>query len=95
MKKLLSKVERKEHLLYEEMIEAANYLFDEETPKEWMEAFLVALSAKGETAHEVTALAQVMRSFALDVGAPPGLYMDNCGTGGDGFPMELCKVIEG
>lgn len=85
MKKLLSKVERKEHLLYEEMIEAANYLFDEETPKEWMEAFLVALSAKGETAHEVTALAQVMRSFALDVGAPPGLYMDNCGTGGDGL----------
>lgn len=85
MQKLLAKVERKEHLLYEEMLEAAHYLFDEETPKEWMQSFLVALSQKGETAHEVAALATVMRSFALDMHAPPGDYLDNCGTGGDGL----------
>lgn len=85
MQKLLEAVQRKEHLHYDEMIEASRYLFDDETPKEWMETFLVALSQKGETAHEVAALATIMRSFALDVKAPKGLYMDNCGTGGDGL----------
>lgn len=85
MEKLLKVVERKEHLHYEDMIEAANLLFTDETPKEWMTDFLIALSQKGETAHEVAALANVMRSFALDMNAQAGVYMDNCGTGGDGL----------
>ena len=85
MEKLVAKVQRKEHLLYEEMIEAAHLLFDENTSKEWMQHFLVALSQKGETAHEVAALATVMRSFALEMHEPPGKYLDNCGTGGDGL----------
>ena len=37
-----------------------------------LQQFLVALSRKGETAHEIAALASVMRSFAIDVSASRG-----------------------
>ncbi|WP_425505483.1 anthranilate phosphoribosyltransferase [Sporosarcina jiandibaonis] len=84
MEKHLKLVEQNQHLPYEEMKEAAQLLFDENTPKEDIKKFLVALSAKGETAHEVAALASVMRSFAIDLNVEKGSYMDNCGTGGDG-----------
>ena len=74
-----------EHLLFDEMVEAARLVFNEETPKEQIEAFLLALSAKGETAHEIAGLASVMRIHALPVQVPEGIYIDNCGTGGDGL----------
>lgn len=35
-----------EHLLFEEMVEAAGDVFDETTPKEHIKEFLLALSAK-------------------------------------------------
>lgn len=84
MRKYINHVEEKRHLPFEEMTLAAKLLFDEQTPKEEITQFLLALSKKGETAHEVAALASVMRSFAIDVYVPEGFYMDNCGTGGDG-----------
>lgn len=79
------KVQRREHLMYEEMLQAAKWMFQDDTPKDQIASFLTALSVKGETAHEVAALATTMRSFALDVPANEGIYMDNCGTGGDGL----------
>ncbi|MFT9817602.1 anthranilate phosphoribosyltransferase [Lysinibacillus sp. NPDC056185] len=79
------KIQQREHLMYEEMLKAAKWMFQDDTPKEEIASFLTALSVKGETAHEVAALATVMRSFALDVPAKAGIYMDNCGTGGDGL----------
>jgi len=84
MKKYLRRVEQNEHLPYEDMKEAAKLLFDKNTPKEDIKNFLIALSAKGETAHEVAALASVMQSFAIDLDVEKGSFMDNCGTGGDG-----------
>jgi anthranilate phosphoribosyltransferase len=55
---------------------------------EWSEpeqaAFLVALRAKGETAREVAAAAQVLRSFAVPVATTRTPLIDTCGTGGDG-----------
>ena len=74
-----------EHLLFNDMLVAAELLFNEQTPADDIAAFLVALSQKGETAHEVAALATVMKSYALQVDAPAGIYIDNCGTGGDGL----------
>lgn len=85
MDSIQRKVQQRQHLMYEEMIEAAQWMFQQETPKEAIAKFLIDLSAKGETAHEVAALATVMRSFALQVPAAAGVYMDNCGTGGDGL----------
>lgn len=85
MEAIQQKVQSREHLIYEEMLQVANWMFQDDTPKEQIASFLTALSTKGETAHEVAALATVMRSFALDVPAKAGVYMDNCGTGGDGL----------
>ncbi|MFJ3386501.1 anthranilate phosphoribosyltransferase [Lysinibacillus sp. NPDC086135] len=85
MEGIRQKVQQREHLMYEEMLQAATWMFQDDTPKGEIASFLTALSAKGETAHEVAALATIMRSFALDVPAKAGVYMDNCGTGGDGL----------
>jgi anthranilate phosphoribosyltransferase len=74
-----------EHLLFEEMADAAGDVFDEATPNEHIKAFLLALNAKGETAHEIAGLASVMRSHAIQLDVPEGIYIDNCGTGGDGL----------
>ena len=78
-------IERKEHLVFKEMQQAAQLIFNEQTPKEQIAAFLTAMSIKGETAHEVAGLASVMKSHAVSVDAPEGIYIDNCGTGGDGL----------
>ncbi|MDM5249471.1 MULTISPECIES: anthranilate phosphoribosyltransferase [unclassified Lysinibacillus] len=85
MEDIRQKVQQREHLMYEEMLQAAKWMFQDDTPKEDIASFLQVLSVKGETAHEVAALATIMRSFALDVPAKKGIYMDNCGTGGDGL----------
>jgi anthranilate phosphoribosyltransferase len=84
MRNFVEKVEMGEHLMYEEMLEASNLMFNEHTESQDVVGFLVALSQKGETAHEVAALASVMKSFALRVNVPRETFMDNCGTGGDG-----------
>ncbi|ACA41393.1 Anthranilate phosphoribosyltransferase [Lysinibacillus sphaericus C3-41] len=85
MKHLQRKVLQGQHLMYEEMLEVAQWLFQDDTPKDEIAGFLTALSIKGETAHEVAALATIMRSFASNVPVKEGRYMDNCGTGGDGL----------
>lgn len=85
MRDFIEKVEKNEHLQYEEMVIASQLMFDEITDLKQIERFLIALSQKGETAKEVAALASVMKSFALNLHEPVGNYMDNCGTGGDGL----------
>ncbi|MEX3622500.1 anthranilate phosphoribosyltransferase [Viridibacillus arvi] len=84
MKQFIKMVENNQHLLFEEMLQASTLMFQDETALHDIQAFLIALAKKGETAHEVAALATVMKSFALEVAAPTARYMDNCGTGGDG-----------
>ncbi|WP_332651385.1 anthranilate phosphoribosyltransferase [Lysinibacillus sp. 54212] len=79
------RVESGENLLFDEMVVASQFIFNEETPKEQIGSFLTVLSAKGETAFEVAGLASVMRSHAVGVDVPDGIYIDNCGTGGDGL----------
>lgn len=85
MRGFIEKVEKSEHLLYEEMIIASRLMFAEETEVQHIVDFLRGLSKKGETSIEVAALATVMKSFAINLNEPDGNYMDNCGTGGDGL----------
>lgn len=80
-----NRVSKNENLTYEEMLQASECLFDENTPKEEMADFLISLSLKGETTEEIAALATVMKSYALPLDLPEGNYLDNCGTGGDGL----------
>jgi anthranilate phosphoribosyltransferase len=46
-------------------------------------AFLVAMRMKGETAEEITGLAETMRSLATGIIAKRRPLVDTCGTGGD------------
>lgn len=81
----IEQISRQEHLVFEEMQQAAQIIFNEQTPKEQIASFLLAMNDKGVTAHEVAGLAHVMKSHAVAVDAPEGIYIDNCGTGGDGL----------
>lgn len=85
LRTFIDRVVQKENLIFEEMMEAAQLVFNEATPKQEIASFLIALNDKGETAHEVAGLATVMRSHAVQVDVPEGIYIDNCGTGGDGL----------
>ncbi|ARF17347.1 anthranilate phosphoribosyltransferase [Sporosarcina ureae] len=84
MERFLSIVEKQRNLMYEEMREAAELMFNEATDEDQITQFLTALSKKGETSHEVAALAAVMKSYANDLTPTEARYLDNCGTGGDG-----------
>jgi anthranilate phosphoribosyltransferase len=84
LRKYVEKVRQNKHLLYGEMVEVAKLMFNERTDAQEIVDFLIALSSKGETAQEVAALATVMKSYAVQLDVPEGVYMDNCGTGGDG-----------
>ncbi len=81
----IHQLERGKHLDFNEMQQAAQHLFNEQTPKEQIASFLLAMNKKRETAHEVAGLAAVMKSHAVTIDAPEGIYIDNCGTGGDGL----------
>ena len=79
------RVSAKENLTFDEMVQAAKIVFDENTPKEEIKSFLLALSDKGETTEEIAGLATVMKANALVVPVLEARYLDNCGTGGDGL----------
>ena len=54
------------------------------TPSEAaIEAFLIALSQRGETAEEIAGAARALRARLIPIKAPEGA-IDVCGTGGDG-----------
>lgn len=80
-----SRIQSGEHLTFDEMVNAAQLVFHDDIPLNDIELFLRALSDKGETAAEIAGLASVMRAYAIQVDVPEGLYIDNCGTGGDGL----------
>ncbi len=48
-----------------------------------IEAFLIALSNRGETASEIAGAARALRARLIPIAAPEGA-IDVCGTGGDG-----------
>lgn len=86
MKALIEKVQREQHLTYQEMTVAAHQILDEKTPEQEIASFLVALAQKGETANELAALATTMKQHAHELPNVHALpYLDNCGTGGDGL----------
>ncbi len=58
-------------------------LLDGGTTEDEIEAFLVALSARGETSDEIAGAARALRARLIPIDAPDG-SIDVCGTGGDG-----------
>ncbi len=74
------------HLSMELASRAATLLASADVESEAKQAFLIALSEKGETAVEVAAFAATFRALAVDpvVDEWASCAIDVCGTGGDG-----------
>src|SRR3977135_1008516 len=75
---------RGEHLDAAEAKSVMTEMMDGKLGASQIGAFLALLSAKGETAEELAAFAEVMRAKAARVSAGDDL-MDTCGTGGSGL----------
>ena len=72
-------------IFHEEMLHLMRLLMRGEMPPATASALIMGLRVKKETIGEITAAAQVMREFALQVETQnPDDLLDMCGTGGDG-----------
>lgn len=83
MKEFIETVLSGNDLTIEEMKQAAQLIFNPDTPQSAVGGFLTALRAKGEASSEMTGLAQVIREKALTIPTLTTDVIDNCGTGGD------------
>jgi len=68
---------------HDEAAQAFADILDARASEDEIEAFLIALTARGETMVEIAAAAQAMRDRLVPIDAPEGA-IDVCGTGGDG-----------
>jgi len=76
-------VDRKD-LSRAEMAEAMSEIADGGATPAQVGAFLVALRLKGETVEEIAGAAEVMRARVDRVHVSREVFVDTCGTGGDG-----------
>ena len=73
-----------QHLFdHDEAAQAFADILDARASEEEIEAFLIALSLRGETMVEIAAAAEALRERLIPIDAPAG-SIDVCGTGGDG-----------
>lgn len=77
------KVKGGSDLSYKEMYEFFTEVLDGNVTDDELQSFIIALSDKGETVDEITAIAEVLKSYAKDIPNVNNKVMDNCGTGGD------------
>lgn len=68
----------------DDMRQAMERIMSGAMPPEEIATFLKALAERGETAEELAAAVEVLRTHAVPLPLPAGLeLMDTCGTGGD------------
>lgn len=72
------------HLGRSEMAEVMRDIADGQATPAQIGAFLTALRLKGETPEEIAGAAEVMRERVDRVRVPHPIFIDTCGTGGDG-----------
>lgn len=77
-------LESGDSLTARDMKNAISAMMDGSVPDSHIERFLISLSAKGESAEEITGAALALREKASLIKAPDGA-LDCCGTGGDGM----------
>lgn len=81
----LSRCIEHREIFHEEMLHLMRLLMRGEMSPQIASALIMGLRVKKETIGEITAAAQVMREFALQVKTSnPDELLDMCGTGGDG-----------
>lgn len=79
----IDQLNKKEDISYDTMYEIYTDVLDGQVSDQDLREFIVALSTKGETEDEITAIAKVLIDNAKDVPNFTGSAIDNCGTGGD------------
>jgi anthranilate phosphoribosyltransferase len=84
IKDALSKLVERRDLSREEMAEAMGEIADGSATPAQVGAFLAALRLKGETVDEIAGAAQVMRQRVDPIRVDAAIFVDTCGTGGDG-----------
>ena len=84
IRSVIGKLVDRRNLSDEEAAGAMEDIMSGEATPAQIGAFLTALKMKGETVDEITALARVMREFAIKIKPNVGdELVDTCGTGGD------------
>lgn len=85
-KDLLSQLLERQDLTQSAMLDLMRQVMGGELTPAQISAFLIALSAKGETVDEIAAAAMVMRELSIKVDIQENSHLiDTCGTGGDGI----------
>lgn len=83
-KSLISQVVTARDLTEAEAMEAMDIIMAGEATPAQIAAFLTALRLKGETVDEITGFARAMRRRAAVLSTRHTVFVDTCGTGGDG-----------
>jgi anthranilate phosphoribosyltransferase len=83
LKPYIKKVVEKENLTREEASLAMDIIMRGDATPSQIAAFITALRMKGETADEITGLAEKMREHAINIYPKQKNLVDTCGTGGD------------
>jgi len=80
----VAKLVERHDLTRAEMAEAMGEIADGQATPAQVGAFLAALRLKGETVDEIAGAAEVMRARVEHVRVDKDVFVDTCGTGGDG-----------
>jgi anthranilate phosphoribosyltransferase len=80
----IAKLMQHQDLTRAEMAATMNEIADGGATPAQVGAFLAALRLKGETVDEITGAAEVMRARVDRVRVDKAVFVDTCGTGGDG-----------
>jgi len=80
----IAKLMERQDLTREEVVAVMNEIADGGATPAQVGAFLASLRLKGETVDEITGAAEVMRARVDRVRVDKDVFVDTCGTGGDG-----------
>lgn len=84
MREAIRRAVEGEHLSELEAAQAMEEIMEGRATPAQIAAFLAALRMKGETVEEITGFARTMRAKAQAVASRHEVFVDTCGTGGDG-----------
>ena len=88
----INQLEKKEDLDFHSMQHAIESIMTGNVDDLSIEAFLLALNAKGIKETEITAAARVMKEKSLTFSLGNGDHIDTCGTGGSGLHIFNCST---
>ena len=88
----INQLEKKEDLDFHSMQSAIESIMAGGVDDLSIEAFLLALNAKGIKETEITAAARVMKEKSLTCPLGDGDHIDTCGTGGSGLHTFNCST---